>query len=1228
MDLNGQNISNLSYTSKDFESIYPELLELVQTLTSKWDPTTSNESDPGVILLKLMSLMADKNDYNIDKNILECFPVSVTQQANARRIYDLLGYSMHWYRSASTNVTISLSTNLNKDDHKVIIPRGTELTNDSGDIIYTLTNNVELNNINASVVAECLQGVYTPYTLNGVDTITLANLDDNNRVYFPDRQVAENGIFISVIDQPDELWESVSNLEIQPVGSKVFKFGVMVNSDTCYIQFPSDIGTLIGGGLKIYYLISQGVDGNVNQGSIVNFYSDAPISTSVNSGEESQSLIPGTDIRLRNSSSATNGTNPESLESAYHNYKKTIGTFDTLVTLRDYENYIYNLYNESNNEHEVSNSIVTDRANDINFSTKVQVLTANGEELINAATPNSTGTVLSAFDLVLRLLTYSKNIIDDASYNATFSVSPNFNIVVDELSDAKSIQHDFPDPVVLMGEELPFIFKNFLNLTGKIITHYKVSNTEASSIEANVKNALYTAYNARSLDFGEEITYEHLVETIKNADTRIKNVILGDLNYESMYTTMTDSTGDYQTSLPINNLRDSLLAKMVLAGNVPLFELDTDFDFDFNQQGTIVYSSIPAIKTNPGALKLTPGQDYYTVQPNESVSFYAPTFYTSTSYGAYVYYKWSGVPTDGHSDEDIFIAANEEHLLVESEKLTLNYTDTGNVSKNPDYSKGTIIKPNFNITYKDVKSSTAVLDSSQTIEIRAINTSELTNNVLQCAWITNKKDKQGNYILFEPGEASRVLQNNEFFMYTLNAGTEFYMVGSGTRISLVQAQKSGGFKQLSNDQQIFTIKHALDADLEAINKDGLNGVGNEWYNYYANSFSNYSPYPSGVTPPTGNVYIAVTEMQVITLGEGIKYKLQENTPVSYTESDTSTDFTKLPLINTTLYGQNISWQLRRTLNLNVTANNPQYLAEGQSIELLYEDSEPAIIQGSMEGDVYKGVYVNFNVPLQRGGTGKNEVIDLGVSYADGTVKNEVSAISFSSNGNPNIRSGNYINITCAAFNASQSEWKEKLKLTLLPNKTYLIPIIYNTANNVPIVFDSNFHRYNAGGTSRRDIIPVEPSTGAVELTDSEVIYLVARVNETDLPAPPLTVPLISLWNGEGESADLGSAYSILIGEVLVIEGFSKQVLDSLQDEENDVNLWSFFKDYPEFNVAYKPLAVDLIDYELYNSGDKADLFSPRALWDPNHICSAYTIAQLNTLTYDVKVSSSSKSGKQ
>ena len=62
---------NLSPTKKDFVQIWNELIEVASKITERWDPTSTNESDPGIVLLKVLAGIADKLNYNIDKNILE-----------------------------------------------------------------------------------------------------------------------------------------------------------------------------------------------------------------------------------------------------------------------------------------------------------------------------------------------------------------------------------------------------------------------------------------------------------------------------------------------------------------------------------------------------------------------------------------------------------------------------------------------------------------------------------------------------------------------------------------------------------------------------------------------------------------------------------------------------------------------------------------------------------------------------------------------------------------------------------------------------------------------------------------------------------------------------------------------------------------------------------------------------------------------------------------------------
>ena len=52
-------IANTSYTNKDFGAIYTEILDIAKKISSLWNPQSSNESDPGVVLLKLLAFAAD-----------------------------------------------------------------------------------------------------------------------------------------------------------------------------------------------------------------------------------------------------------------------------------------------------------------------------------------------------------------------------------------------------------------------------------------------------------------------------------------------------------------------------------------------------------------------------------------------------------------------------------------------------------------------------------------------------------------------------------------------------------------------------------------------------------------------------------------------------------------------------------------------------------------------------------------------------------------------------------------------------------------------------------------------------------------------------------------------------------------------------------------------------------------------------------------------------------------
>ena len=88
----------IDYTSKDYTNILNDLIESIPGITQKWNST--DVSDPGMILVKLMAIVGDMLFYNQDMQSLEIYPNSVTQRKNASTIYKLIGYKMKWYRSA------------------------------------------------------------------------------------------------------------------------------------------------------------------------------------------------------------------------------------------------------------------------------------------------------------------------------------------------------------------------------------------------------------------------------------------------------------------------------------------------------------------------------------------------------------------------------------------------------------------------------------------------------------------------------------------------------------------------------------------------------------------------------------------------------------------------------------------------------------------------------------------------------------------------------------------------------------------------------------------------------------------------------------------------------------------------------------------------------------------------------------------------------------------------
>lgn len=1007
--------SNISYTNKDFQSIYNELLELIPKLTNKWDPSLSNESDPLVVLLKLNALLADKNNYNIDKNILELFPVSVTQRGNAQKIYESLGYSMAWYRSAITEVAFRWVGNTNGDPIQAIKVFDM-VTDASGEIVYTLIPEDGRESIfidrsgEQDIKVLAMEGTCNDYTLNGNSIITLDNLDADLRLYFTDSKVAENGIFIANAPSDTTLanwkenltwldWVAVDNLEATDLGQKVYKFGVLPNSNTCYIQFPQDVANLIGQGLVIKYLISSGSAGTIKAKTLNSLFSDI---------KDTDEVVINDSIRLWNPSDSTTGQDPESLDDAYRNYKKLVTTFNTLVTCKDYESAIYRL-TDDNDLPIVSNVVVSDRSNDY----------IAGTTLVKASSPSGNydyvySAGLDTFDIKFYVLKPANTINTAAQYNDSFNTDATVVKEVSDtldISDYKSTQHNIKTPL----NQNPFIYKAKYTIKCKLTTYNKVSQNQAKSICNDVELALYRKYSARNIDFGESISYDDIIDTIKSANKAIKDVILNDIDYNVVSMDADNTETSIATVSPTGHTEaENIRVKNILAGRSQGLKFNTEFNINLTQisprESATGVRSMSAITT-----VVIPAKGTYTIKDNEIVTLFGTSYKPVVTYSTYLYYQFSEATTlKTPADSYYQIVGENETLKIGKENIN-NIIQTDVVT----YGKGTIFKLSGfteNIKANDVGS----LGSNKTITIYKPNeiTIPKVNGNIKCYWITNNPQNA----LFDfkgSAEAKRYLYEGEYFIYTNSEQTEVSILGAGTLLTATGL--TGDFPTLS--------KTASSVDVTDI---GVNSI-------------NWVSIPS-------NINITAQENQIINLTSPVTLTCSEALDLSgsttHEEVTIPAGFTyngnKLPELPVPEDGTTAaSWVGISRLKVVGSTDTPMMLYQNQKLLLHYASGNPTIFTPQPDT---RNILFNQPIALQVG-----DAVNAGSLLSNGDIEYNLKLYSYVNtdikSSIPDIKTEDYSIYNITAGTPRQI-------LVDLPRANYLCKMYWVSEVNKPLTITS------------------------------------------------------------------------------------------------------------------------------------------------------------------------------
>ena len=948
------SISNTSYVNKDFQTIYPEVLSIAQNISNRWNPDQTNESDPGIVLLKEASFIGDKNNYNIDKNVLECFMPSATQESSMRDLCARSGYSMGYYRAASTGITFMYTGSSLDSGGSFTLPAFTTQVTDADNLlVYTIVSPAILYKKNTpSASIDALQGTCSDLTVGDSKVITLSALDGDRRVYFPSSNVAENGIFVvndsggseSASWSSSKRWTRVDNMNVYSTGSEVYSFGYDSSKGLPYVEFPSNISSLMGSGLRIKYIVTSGADGNVTANYLTNLVSSVDVTTYDDSGASVSETLSSDNLVIGNLSSTSTGSDPETIDEAYSSFKRKVGTFDTLVTCRDYANYIYGM--TSSSQPMVSNVQVSDRRTDLNYSDNIDTYDEYGEHTVSATSLSD----ITPYDLCLYPLSPINTSYTASSYINSFTPleSGSVNDVRTKLEDSMSLSHNFKS----FGSGDIYALKNYYTLKARIATTYKVGASEQAEIVANVKSALYRGFNARVVDYGEEIPYDTILSAIEGADSRISSVSLDEPTV-SPYVLEADGT-EVEFTFDTDNTSSKdyfalVEAKNILSAKIPLYSYNEYFAFDFGMKNAKVsytpkggtaadrqMSVITSLKTMStslpiaassltlSAVDVSAGTGGYLLRKHEVIQLIHPSYTVSITYPYGVNYVYSGAD----------IPANSIHELGSAETLKLNYTDSSSVVHTVTYGSGDVIKPNFTLTHSASASVTvggvsyAQLGSSDEINLLTPVTYNLASSTPMYWSVTNSANR-----LFQLSERTAVsaslykythlLRENEYLVYTNSAMTELVVLESGTRLTMY-------VPSTVTDDSVGTmcaISKSKSVKLSDVNTNGITAFSGIDWKYL------------GMTSDG----LHVDEMTIQTFTEGTSVGAVAGTgtvpslsngfqdisgiTLYYRNSDTDNTWTALSGFDVS----GASWQARSRLDIGTSNSLTQTLLSGQSV---------------------------------------------------------------------------------------------------------------------------------------------------------------------------------------------------------------------------------------------------------------------------------------------------------
>ena len=304
------NMTILPYNRRDAYSILEYLkLQAEQLSNGKW--TDFSDGDLGTILLRMLSYLADMNNYQIDKVVSELYLSTATERASAIALASLVGYEPRHYESAYTILTLTNTTGYN-------IPDGTEVPAYSS--FTDSANEVRFCNLkkatfyNNKAVFDVYQGNYITHAY------TIGSITELGRIYLEEYNIGINTMTLTI---DGKVWERVDDVRYA-TGKLCFSVHITVDK-ILYIQLPAYWPDYItrGTSIRLDYLLSDGESGRIGKNVLTK-------PAALNSQYASIMQITECD-------SSSGGYDPETVNEMKENIPKFARTMNTIVTINDFE---------------------------------------------------------------------------------------------------------------------------------------------------------------------------------------------------------------------------------------------------------------------------------------------------------------------------------------------------------------------------------------------------------------------------------------------------------------------------------------------------------------------------------------------------------------------------------------------------------------------------------------------------------------------------------------------------------------------------------------------------------------------------------------------------------------------------------------------------------------------------------------------------------------------------